>query len=68
MRQLIERLRILATGRCEWVNDDGTDAETTYEPWSIRWTIAGVHLPRRWQQRLGLVRTVDRASLDWGDE
>ena len=63
--KLFARINMLVTGRAVWVSTDGS-VEVIKEPWSIRWAIAGVHLPSRLRLRLGLDRTVSREDLDWG--
>lgn len=53
MSALIERLKVLATGKVTWVDDDdGTEDEVL--SWADRWTLFGVHAHNwAWVRRFG---------------
>jgi hypothetical protein len=51
---IIERLRILATGRVTWVDNDTGAEEDEHMSWRDRWSLFGVHSWNwRWVRRWG---------------
>lgn len=48
------RLRLLATGHAEWVDEETGDIEVAHESWRTRWALAGFHsYSWRWVRRWG---------------
>jgi hypothetical protein len=51
---VIARLRVLATGRVEWVDPEDGVIEVEWMSWRDRWSIFGVHsCSWRWVRRWG---------------
>lgn len=55
VKKLWQRIRILATGRVEWVSaKDENEVEGETLPWRTRWAIFGVHSYKwRWVRKYG---------------
>jgi hypothetical protein len=54
MSDLLARLRVLATGRCTWVDTDTGEREHDVLDWRSRWNLFGVHSSNwRWVKRFG---------------
>lgn len=52
--EIRERLKVLATGRCEWVDVDTGQVEVDQMGWRDRWAVFGPHSYEwRWVRRLG---------------
>jgi len=51
MSEFISRLRILLTGRTEWVDETTGQSEVIYEDWRTSWAIAGIHSANWWWVR-----------------